>query len=81
VILAIGELGNTTIDDWNDPDELMDNLGVQITGAGVSSNKPGMNAMAAYINLITEGGPEYDRNPITSFIKDAFQHIPTGEWD
>ena len=74
VILTLGELGDTPIN-WDDPDALKDSLDITITENGVTTNDPGLKTLAAYVNLISEGGPEFDKNPITSFIKDSFKYV------
>ena len=81
VILAVDQLEDTNINDvWDKPEELAEKLGVTITEGGVAldfdSSDANKNALAAYVNLIVNGGPAYDDNPITSSIKNAFKHIP-----
>jgi|TergutMp193P3_1026864.scaffolds.fasta_scaffold05163_6 hypothetical protein len=76
-VLALGELGPTAnIEDWSNPDV----LGLDISEDGhitvIDPNpSPGKLALAAYLNLINDGGPSFNDNPLTSVIKDTFSFI------
>ena len=74
-VLALGELGpDANVSDWSNPSE----MGLDINEDGyftvIEPNpSPNQRALAAYLNLINSGGPEYDNNPLTSAIRDAFK--------
>ena len=73
MVLALAELGNDSIDDWSDLDRL--DLKYE-QGVGfvviVGSPSPNQITIAAYLNLILNGGSKFDDNPLTSAFKDAF---------
>jgi hypothetical protein len=74
LVLALGELGpDPVIDDWSNTTE----LGLDITDGYVtitdSDPSPNQVVLAAYLNMLAEGDPKFDENPLTSVIKDAFK--------
>ena len=74
LVLALGELGpNPSVEDWNNTEE----LGLDITDGYVTITDPDPSpnqvVLAAYLNMLAEGDPRFDDNPLTSVIKDAFQ--------
>ena len=76
-VLALGVLGPfANINSWSDPSA----LGLDITENGyvtvIDPNpSPNQKALAAYLNLINTGGPEYSNNPLTAAIREAFNPI------
>lgn len=77
MVLILGELNDKdiSIDNWSNLLEEGLHFGLTPDGnhvtvdAGASEKE---KVLAAYLNLIVDGGPQFDSNPITSAIRDAF---------